>query len=152
MELGAANPSLAQLSHFLTQQVLQALSLTDITVDTLRLVPSLISAKNRYIARHIETQPVALLACHLSDSIASYLYERLSQHFTNRIRIQGVYPIHDQSTLENTNYDFLITTVDITELRDLTVPAVTISPHLTPEDFAAINQMAHTIQQEKYFP
>lgn len=151
LELESANPDLAQLSRFLTQQALQLLDLPNTAVDPLTLLPSLIAAKNRFITRHPEIQPVALVVCHLPDSLSVYLCERLSQHFAGRLRLQGPFPVYDRGALEYTDCDFLISTVDMTGFRSLAVPAVTISPHLTPADFGAINQMAYETMLQKHF-
>lgn len=151
LELSSANPDLAALSRFLTEQVLNSLSLSHADVDPLRLLPSLIAAKGRFISQHPEIQPMALVACHLSGSISTYLCERLSQHFTGRLRICGPFPIYDRSVLEQTGCDFLISTVDMAGFRNLTLPTVTISPHLTPADFNAINQLAHEIMLKNHF-
>ncbi len=151
LELATANPDLAGISRFLTEQILKLLALSNAAVDPLSLLPSLIAAKNRFISRHPEFQPLALVACHLPDSLSAYLCERLSQHFTGRVRISGPLPIYDRVALEKSGCDFVISTVDMTGFRDLTVPTVTISPHLTPEDFGAINRIAHAIMLEKHF-
>lgn len=151
LELTRNYPDITQIAEALASDITQSLAVSPRCVDPRILVPGILTARSEYVSAHPEIQPVAILVCHLSSSISSYLYMRLSQHYAGRLRLIGPFPVYNKTLWQDLPGDFIISTVDMASFRALPLPAVTISPRTAPEDFQKINTMFYNLTKDRKF-
>lgn len=133
-QMAGSHPYLASTARALLE-LLRGYSPVPEYANPLCLLPSLLSAQERYLASHPENQVSAAVVCHMSPPIAQYIFSQLCRQFAGRASFCGPFPVYDKSLLEQAQPQLILSTVDTKDFRSFSTPTITISPQLLPDDF-----------------
>lgn len=149
-QMAETHPRLAGTARALLD-LLRAYSHIPEYADPLSLLPSLLSAQQRYLASYPEVQVSAAVVCHMPPPIAQYIFSQLRRQFAGRARFCGPFPVYDRSLLEEARPQLILSTVDTKDFRSFPTPMVTISPQLLPDDFHRVETALQRLLAERLY-